>query len=96
MVLFAHFHMALGLRALRIRQGVSASDLCKAAGLPQGDVNRIERGQFILDYLTAARLTNALAVGLAEIAVSAHQIDFARVKHEFDLLIEAEASKPTD
>lgn len=96
MVLFAHFHMALGLRALRIRQGVSAWDLCEAAGLPQGEVDRIERGQSVLDYLTAARLTNALGVGLAEIAVSAHQIDFARVKREFDLLAEAEALGHTD
>lgn len=84
MVPIAHFHLALGLRALRERSLVAADTLCEQAGLPVGYVDRIERGEIILDYLTAARLTNALDVGLAEIAVTAHQIGYEAVKGNYE------------
>lgn len=62
MALFSHFHLPLVLRELRIGQGASAWDFCKAAVLERGEVDGIERGQTALVYLTAARLTNVLGV----------------------------------
>jgi transcriptional regulator with XRE-family HTH domain len=84
MVPLAHFHLALGLRALRTSRSVAAEALSQEAGLSAGEVDRIERGEIALDYLTAARLTNALNVGIAEIAVSAHQITFEALKRAYD------------
>ena len=57
------------------------------AGLPPDEVSRIEAGEIGLDYLTAARLTQVLRVGLAEIAIAAHALDPATVKERYELVL---------
>ena len=84
MLMLANFQISLALQVLRERSGISAEDLNARAGLPPGEVARIEAGETGLDYLTAARLTNALRIGLAEIAITAHALDPATVKLRYE------------
>ena len=79
----SNLQIAMALRVLRERSKLSPYDLSVSAGLPPDEVSRIESGELSLDYLTAARLTQVLRIGLAEIAVAAYALDAALVKDHF-------------
>lgn len=84
MLMISQFQICLGLQALRERRRFSEQDLAIKAGLPPDEVKRIEAGETGLDYLTAARLTQVLGVGLADIAVAAYGLDPLMVKKRYE------------
>ena len=87
MLMIANFQISLGLQVLRERCAFSPQDLSLNAGLPPDEVSRIEAGEIGLDYLTAARLTQVLRVGLAEIAIAAHTLDPALVSERYQQMV---------
>jgi hypothetical protein len=87
MLMISHFQISLGLQVLRERCQLSPQDLSVHAGLPPDEVSRIEAGEIGLDYLTAARLTQVLRVGLAEIAIASHALDPALVKERYEQMV---------
>ena len=84
MLMISNFQISLALQVLRERSRYSPQALAVSAGLPPDQVSRIEAGEIGLDYLTAARLTQVLQIGLADIAVAAHALDPAMVKHRYE------------
>ncbi|QNA88872.1 helix-turn-helix transcriptional regulator [Massilia sp. Dwa41.01b] len=84
MLMISNFQISLGLQVLRERSKMSPQDLAITAGLPPDEVSRIEAGEIGLDYLTAARLTQVLRVGLAEIATAAHALDPKMVRDRYE------------
>ncbi|MFC5512836.1 helix-turn-helix domain-containing protein [Massilia jejuensis] len=83
MLTISQFQICMGLQVLRERRHFTAQDLSIQAGLPSGEVSRIEAGEVGLDYLTAARLTQVLGVNLADIAVAAYRLDSAMVEDRY-------------
>jgi transcriptional regulator with XRE-family HTH domain len=83
MLTISNFQISLALHAVRERCKFSAETLGLLAGLAPDVVSRIEAGEIALDYLTAARLTQALQVSLAEIALAAHALDPAMVRGRY-------------
>ena len=83
MLTISQFQICMGLQVLRERRRLTAQDLAIEAGLPSDEVSRIESGEVSLDYLTAARLTQVLAVNLADIAVVAYRLDSAMVEDRY-------------
>ena len=71
----ADFRRAFGLavRLVRTRRGWTQSQLDKAAGLANGHVGRIERGELDPSLGTQRRVAEALGVGLAELMAQAEE-----------------------
>lgn len=67
--------IALAIKVLRERKGLTAKELSEQAGLPSYAVSRIDGGKLRLDFLTAARLAPFLGVTLAEMARTAQTHD---------------------
>lgn len=87
MLMISDFQISLALQVLRERRKFSAQDLALQAGLPLDEVSRIEAGEIGLGYLTAARLTQVLQVGLADIALAAHALDPEMVRMRYEELM---------
>ena len=71
------------LQSVRLRSGISAEVLGEEAGLPPGEVARIDTGRWspIPDGRPHQQVLN---VGLAEIAVAVHALDAADVRRQYE------------
>lgn len=88
MLTLANYQISIALKVVRERCSFSAEELESLAGLPQNAVTSIESGEMGLDYLTAARLTNVMRVGLAEIAVTSFSLDPLLVQEKHRQMVE--------